>query len=244
MRKAGPDNLSRSSYGLYPFANRMYWPSYPMKTNNRSSSITASWASNGNSCNGFGWTACGADEASGGMDIRDAKGADVCGSKVASGSHGAGGGASTLGSFGLVSATLGLDAASVPALCRSPNALPLLLSGLLVLDDIVSLVVTCVLSVLLSSTTRLVGRGCPEIVRLCAVEALEGCGDALFVPLESDRSLLKLSWAVGGMRGARDALSLPVAPFTPSLSLAENDIIVRRESSALVMFHDLCQPEP
>lgn len=105
----------------------------------------------------------------------------------------------------------------------------------------VSLVVTCVLSVLLSSTTRLVGLGFPEIVRLCAAETLEGCGDALLVLLESDRSLLKLSWAVGGMRGARDALSLPVAPFTPSLSLAENDIIVRRESSALMMVDDLCQ---
>jgi hypothetical protein len=150
-----------------------------------------------------------------------------------------------LGSFGLVSATLGREVPSVPARCRSPNAVPLLRSGLLVLDTRVSLVVTCTLSVLLSSTVLLVGLGFPEAVRLCGAETLEGCGDGL--PgglLGSDRSLLKLSWAVGGMRGARDALSLPVAPpFTPSLSLAEKDIVVCSWSSAFVVAEDLYEKQ-
>lgn len=49
--------------------------------------MTASCASNVNSSSGFGWRLGGADEASGGLEIRDAKGADVCGSNVASGSQ-------------------------------------------------------------------------------------------------------------------------------------------------------------
>lgn len=54
--------------------------------------MTASWASRERSWKGFGWRAWGAVEARGGIDMRDAKGADVCGRSVASGSHGGGAG--------------------------------------------------------------------------------------------------------------------------------------------------------
>jgi hypothetical protein len=49
--------------------------------------MTASCASSVSSCSGFGCRLWGAAEASGGLDIRDARGADVCGSNVASGSQ-------------------------------------------------------------------------------------------------------------------------------------------------------------
>lgn len=51
--------------------------------------MAASWAANASSWSGFGCSACGAEEARGGIDIRDARGADVCGNNVASGSQGA-----------------------------------------------------------------------------------------------------------------------------------------------------------
>jgi hypothetical protein len=76
-------------------------------------------------------------------------------------------------------------------------------------------VVTCSLSVLLSSTARLVGRGLPEAVRLCAFETMEGWGDGLSCLLESDRSALKLSRVVPDIRVGRDGFSCAAAPFMP-----------------------------
>jgi hypothetical protein len=142
--------------------------------------------------------------------------------------------ASTLVSFGRVSGALGLDS-SVPARRLSPVAVPLLRSELLVLDTRVSLVVTCTLPVLLSSTARLVGLGLPEAVRLCDVDALEGCGEGLSCRLESDLSLLKLSRALADIRVGLSGFSCAGPPFTPNPeSLAEDEDIVRSCLSASV----------
>lgn len=207
--------------------------------------MTASCASSVNSCSGFGCRLGGAAEASGGLDIRDARGADVCGSNVASGSqrtdHGLvsdslavgrarsipGGCGSTLGSLCLASGAFGLGS-SAAARRLSPVAVVLLRSGLLVLDTRVSLVVTCTLSVLLSSTARLDGRGLPEAVRLCDVETFESCGDGLSCLLESDLSVLSPSRALADILGGRNGFSCAAAPFTPKDdSLAEEEDIVR-----------------
>lgn len=146
-----------------------------------------------------------------------------------------GGSGSTLGSFGRASGALGLDS-SAAARRLSPVAVALLRSGLLVLDTRVSLVVTCTLSVLLSSTARLAGRGLPEAVRLCAVETLEGCGDGLSCLLGSDLSALKLSRPLAGSLDGRSGFSCAAVPFTPNPeSLAEEDDIVFACLSASVV---------
>lgn len=146
--------------------------------------MAASWAAKLSSWSGFGCSAWGAEEASGGIDIRDARGADVCGSNVASGSQGAirevvsntatgrlyldrrtglpGGAGSARASLGRVSAALCLGASTFRDF--SPGAPRR--SGLLVRDTKVSLVVTCILSVRRSSTARLDGLGFPDAVRL------------------------------------------------------------------------------
>lgn len=51
--------------------------------------MAASCASRDSSASGRGCTEGGAWDASGGIEIRDANGAEVCGKRVASGSHGA-----------------------------------------------------------------------------------------------------------------------------------------------------------
>lgn len=95
--------------------------------------------------------------------------------------------------------------------------------------------VTCTLSVLLSSTVRLIGRGLPEAVRLCVVETFEGCGDGLSCLLGSDLSVLKLSRALADIRDGRTGFSCAAAPFTPNAeSLAEEEDIVCLWSAASV----------
>src|SRR3569833_2959704 len=89
IRQAGPDNLSLSSWGLKPLADLIYCHSKPMNTYKRSSSRTASCAPRLSSCSGFGCKAGGAWDARGGMDTREARGADVGGRRVTSGFHGA-----------------------------------------------------------------------------------------------------------------------------------------------------------
>ena len=116
----------------------------------------------------------------------------------------------------------------------------LLRSGLLVLDTSVSLVVTCTLSVLLSSTARLVGRGLPEAVRLWDVETLDGWGDGLSCRLESDLSGLKLSRALAAIREGRNGFSCAAAPFMPNgESLAEEEDILCPCSSAFVAAYSI-----
>lgn len=183
--------------------------------------------------------------------MRDASGAEVCGSNVASGSQGAicvsntamtglypgprtglpGGAGSTLVSLDLVSAALCFDASTFRGLSLgAPRR-----SGLLVRDTKVSFVVTWTLSVLLSSTVRLEGLGFPDAVRLWDVREGAACGDGPCL-LESDRSLLKLSWAL--MRGGRGAALSWALPFTPYAELreaeAEAEDIVSLSSSASV----------
>lgn len=145
-----------------------------------------------------------------------------------------GGCGSTLESLGFASDALDLGS-SVGPRRLSPVAVALLRSGLLVLDTRVSLVVTCTLSVLLSSTTRLAGRGLPEAVRLCVVDTLEGCGDGLSCLLESDLSVLKLSRALADIRDGRNGFSCAAAPFMPDAeSLAEEEDILCSWSPASV----------
>lgn len=134
----------------------------------------------------------------------------------------------------LASGAFCLDSSAV-ARRLSPVAVALLRSGLLVLDTRVSLVVTCVLSVLLSSTARLVGRALPEAVRLCEVETFESCGDDRSCLLESDRSDLSPSRPLADILGGRSGFSCAAAPFTPKDdSLAEEDDIFRPRSTASV----------
>ena len=139
-----------------------------------------------------------------------------------------------MGSLGFASCALGL-ASSGGGRRLSPVAVALLRSGLLVLDTRVSLVVTCTLSVLLSSTALLVGRGLPEAVRLCEVETLDGCGDGLSCLLESDLSALKLSRALAEILVGRNGFSCAAAPFMPNgESLVEEEDIACPASSAFV----------
>lgn len=101
--------------------------------------------------------------------------------------------------------------------------------------------VTCTLSVLLSSTARPVGRGLPEAVRLCDVETLEGCGDGLSCLLESALSVLKLSRAFADVRDGRNGFSCAAAPFMPKgESLAEEEDIVPPQSPASVASYVVC----
>lgn len=102
-------------------------------------------------------------------------------------------------------------------------------SGLLVRDTKVSLVVTCTLSVLLSSTARLDGLGFPDADRLWDVD---DCGDGPCL-LESDRSLLKLSWTL--MRGGLGAAFSWALPFTAYAELLVAEDIGSFPSSASVV---------
>lgn len=168
--------------------------------------MAASCASNESSDSGFGCTEAGACSASGGIDIREAKGADVSGTRVASGSHGACGGASCLKSFDAVSAALLGSALALPVDIDGPC----LRSGLLVLDVKVSRVVTVCFSVRrsLSSLDRMLfTRGFPDSVLLCGGRSGPDPGEAVpaFGDLDSNEVLVVLSRVF--MRGIRDVLS-------------------------------------
>lgn len=168
--------------------------------------MAASCASGESSSRGRGCTDAGACEASGGMDIRDARGAEVCGIRVASGSQGAVewsrvsipphaqhlrtfprnfrglvmpcGGASCLGSFVLVSALL---LPSVALVFSPVMDGPCLRSGLLTLDTMVSRVVTVCLSVRRSRSSvdlMLFVRGLPDSVLLWAGRSGPDAGES------------------------------------------------------------------
>lgn len=189
--------------------------------------MAASCASNDSSDRGFGCTEAGACSANGGIDIREAKGAEVSGMRVASGSHGAVAvagqhhthprmlrgslvpcrGASCLKSFEAVSA----------ALLGSALALPVdidgtcLRSGLFVLDVKVSRVVTVCFSVrrsLSSADRMLFTREVPDNVLLCGGRSDPDPGESVpaFCDLDSNEVLVVLSRVF--MRGIRDDILL------------------------------------
>lgn len=185
--------------------------------------MAASCASSESSDSGFGCTEAGACRASGGIDIREAKGAEVSGTRVASGSHGAislagqhrthsrmlrgsivpCGGASCLKSFDVVSAALLGSALALPVDIDGPC----LRSGLLVLDVKVSRVVTVCFSVRrsLSSLDRMLfTRGLPDSVLLCGGRSGPDPGESVpaFCDLDSNEVLVVLSRVF--MRGIRD----------------------------------------
>lgn len=172
--------------------------------------------------------------------MRQARGADVCGTSEAVGSQGSVVGSvrhreaysksrfdlleggSSCGSFCFASAGRGFTT-SFP-FHLSGGALSLVrLSGLLVRDTSFSLVVTVTRSVLRSSVALLVGRGFPDAVLLCPVLVNPGCGEG--TPRGSFRSVLKL--CPDGMRGLE-------LPFAFALSL---EPLVRR--SALETLDDM-----
>lgn len=150
------------------------------------------------------------------MDIREARGADVCGRRAASGSHGGAGGFSASADRGaslvLASADRGLGGSS----CLDLSSVEARRGGLLVLVINVSLVVTCTFSVRRSSTARLTCRGLPEAERLWAVDAESAAaapyrGSAAPVPgtapdgFDRSRSVLRPDASAADMRG-RDAV--------------------------------------
>lgn len=118
---------------------------------------------------------------------------------------------------------------SIDALCLAASAAFGLslgaprLSGLLVRVTSVSLVVTCTLSVLRSSTVRLAGLKFPEAVRLCAGLDTPESGDGTCL-LDSRVSLLKLSWP--DMRGLDVALSGAAAVPFALLSAPKADVLM------------------
>lgn len=132
-------------------------------------------------------------------------------------------GASIFAGFGLGSPECVLLASG---LCLSGGCVdPGLLSGLLVLEDIVSLVVTCTLSVRRSSTA-LLERWTPEAVLLCPPVDVDGCGDGCL--LGSDLSLRLPPCCPEGARGCVLPLSVAVLRSLREGILAwdEDDIIV------------------
>lgn len=192
--------------------------------------MAASCASNESSDSGLGCTEAGACSANGGIDIREAKGADVSGTRVASGSHGAVslagqhhshqpilrgsivpcGGASCLRSLVGVSTALLESALALPVDIDGPC----FRSGLLVLDVKVSRVVTVCFSVRrsLSSLDRMLfTRGLPDKVLLCGGRSGPEPGDSVpaFCDLESNEVLVVLSRVF--MRGIRDDVLSPAA---------------------------------
>lgn len=205
--------------------------------------MAASCASSESSDRGRGCTKAGAWDASGGIDTRDANGADVCGNSVASGSHGAAkganisvhpslyvhnhttteglmpcSGASCLGSLARVSAVL--LPSDVLVLSDDVDGMCARM-GLLVFEIDVSRVVTVRFSVRRSRSSAdrmLLVRVLPDNVLLC--DGRSGPDDGEFVPdfdwvLVSKCVLVVFSWVL--MRGTRDETLSPAAEPFPLL---------------------------
>lgn len=192
--------------------------------------MAASCASNESSDSGFGCTEAGACNASGGIDIREAKGAEVSGTRVASGSHGAvtfagqhrthlrilRGSIVPCGGGSCLRSLVGVSVALLESVLALPVDMdgPCLRSGLLVLEVKVSRVVTVCFSVRrsLSSFDRILfTRGLPDNVLLCGGRSGPDPGESVpaFCDLESNEVLVVLSRVF--TRGIRDDVLSPAA---------------------------------